>query len=169
DLEAGFDLRGPHGARGRTVRDVLPVYAFQHVVLYAVVDQRVHLHQPVERRARGFQQQLQVAEDDVRLARQRAGPALAAVRVDRDDARAENEPAGADGGRLEVPVMPPQIESGQRCGDHFAHRMKFLVPGDSEEVTTDEVTYFTSNSAITSSLAIAAALRYQRCAVTSSP
>src|SRR5688500_12188664 len=48
DLEAGFDLRAPQGAGGRAVRHVLPVYAVQHVVLYAVVDQRVHLHQPIE-------------------------------------------------------------------------------------------------------------------------
>src|SRR6185436_19679288 len=35
DLEAGFDLRGPHGAGGRPARDVLPVHAIQHIVLDA--------------------------------------------------------------------------------------------------------------------------------------
>src|SRR5687767_3120811 len=53
DFETGFDLRGPHGACGRASRDVLPVHAVQHVVLDAVVDQCVNLHQPIERRARG--------------------------------------------------------------------------------------------------------------------
>src|SRR5689334_3848498 len=43
DLETGFDLRGPHGARGRAARDVLPVHAIQYVVLDAVVDERVNL------------------------------------------------------------------------------------------------------------------------------
>src|SRR6476469_6238496 len=47
-LETGFDLRSPHGARRRPARDVLSVHAIQHVVLDAVVDQRVNLHQPIE-------------------------------------------------------------------------------------------------------------------------
>src|SRR4030095_10487126 len=42
-LEACFDLRGPYGARRRSVRNVLPVDTIQHVVLDAVVDQRMHL------------------------------------------------------------------------------------------------------------------------------
>src|SRR5262245_3924865 len=31
NLEAGFDLRGPHRACGRAVRDVLSIYAIQNV------------------------------------------------------------------------------------------------------------------------------------------
>src|SRR5687767_6749363 len=51
DLETGFDLRAPHGACGRSRCDVLSIYAIQHVILDAVVDECVDLHQPVERRA----------------------------------------------------------------------------------------------------------------------
>jgi hypothetical protein len=43
------------------------------------------------------------------------------VRVDRDHARAENEPAGADGRRLEMAKVPSQIESGQGRRNYFAH------------------------------------------------
>src|SRR3954469_8901951 len=64
DLETGFDLRRPHGARGRPVGDVLPVDAIQHVVLDAVVDERVNLPQPIERRAGGFEQQFEIRENE---------------------------------------------------------------------------------------------------------
>src|SRR5687768_3796059 len=63
DLETGFDLRAPHGAGGRPARDVLPVHAVQHVVLDAVVDQRVHLHQPLERRARRRSEERRVGKE----------------------------------------------------------------------------------------------------------
>src|SRR5262249_60989475 len=77
DLEAGLALRGPHGARRRPVGDVLPVDPVEDVVLDAVVDQRVNLHEPIERGAGRFEQELEVAEDDVCFFRQRAVPALA--------------------------------------------------------------------------------------------
>src|SRR6202045_1323775 len=48
DLEAGLDLCRPHGARRWSVRHVLPIDAIEHVVLDAVVDQRMNLHEPVE-------------------------------------------------------------------------------------------------------------------------
>src|SRR6516162_8735232 len=49
DLEASLDLRRPHCARGRAVGHVLPINTVEHVVFDAVVDQRMHLDQPVER------------------------------------------------------------------------------------------------------------------------
>src|SRR5687768_1882631 len=64
----------------------------------------------------------------MRFARERAVQALARMRIDRDHARAENEPAGADGRRLEVAVVSPQIESGQRCSDQFAHNGQITIP-----------------------------------------
>src|SRR5689334_9617732 len=48
DLEASLALRGPDRARRRPVGDILPIDAVEHVVFDAVVDQRVHLHQPIE-------------------------------------------------------------------------------------------------------------------------
>src|SRR5215813_11231803 len=80
DLEPGLALRRPHGAGGRTVGDVLAIDPVEHVVLDAVVDQRMHLHEAIERRARGFEQELEVAEDDVGLLGQRAVPTLARLR-----------------------------------------------------------------------------------------
>src|SRR5690242_3448245 len=43
DLEARLALGGPHRAGWRTVGDVLAIDPVEHVVLDAVVDQRVHL------------------------------------------------------------------------------------------------------------------------------
>ena len=67
DLEAGLDLHAPDRAAGRRIRHILPVDAVEHVVLDPVVDQRMHLHDPVERGAGGLQQQLQVLEDASRI------------------------------------------------------------------------------------------------------
>ena len=72
-----LDLRRPYGARRRSVRHVLPIDAVEHIVFDAVVDQRMHLHEAVERGAGRLQQQLQVSENDVRLAGERAVAALA--------------------------------------------------------------------------------------------
>src|SRR5215831_19988060 len=49
DLETGFNLRRPHRARRRPVSHVLPIDAVEHVVLDAVIDQRMYLHEPIER------------------------------------------------------------------------------------------------------------------------
>src|SRR5262249_38781160 len=57
NLEARLDLCRPHRARRRPVRHVLPIDAIEHVVLDAVVDQGVHLHESIERGACRFQQQ----------------------------------------------------------------------------------------------------------------
>src|SRR6516225_7130509 len=55
DLEAGLDLHAHHGAGRRRIRDILSVEAVERVVLDAVVDHRVHLHQTVEGRPRRLQ------------------------------------------------------------------------------------------------------------------
>src|SRR5262245_32211406 len=47
NFEAGLDLHRPDGARRRSARDVLPVDAVEYVILDAVVDERMHLHEPV--------------------------------------------------------------------------------------------------------------------------
>src|SRR3984893_19145451 len=121
DLESSLDLRGPHGARRRTTGDVLTVDPVEHVILYAVVNERMHLHEPIERGARRFQQQLEISEYDVRLAGERAMAALARSRIDRQHAGTEDEPARADGRRLMVSVMLPQVEAGQRRRNDFTH------------------------------------------------
>src|SRR5262249_3831129 len=77
--------------------------------------------EPIERGACRFQQQFQIAEDDVRLAGERPVPAFARFRVDRQHPGAEDETAGANGRRLVVPVMLPQIESTQRRSDNITH------------------------------------------------
>src|SRR5580704_4087678 len=68
DLESSLDLLGPHGARRRTTADVWTVAQVEHVILDAVVNERMHLHEAIERGARRFQQQLEISEYDVRLA-----------------------------------------------------------------------------------------------------
>src|SRR5262249_30178044 len=107
--------------------------AIEQVVLDAVVDQCVNLHEPVERGARRFQQQLQVPEDDMRLAGQRPVSAFAGLRVDRQHAGAEDEPAGADCRRLVMSVVLPQVEPCQRGGDEFAHTGARLNSADQSE------------------------------------
>src|SRR5262249_25392156 len=83
DLEAGFNLRRPHRARRRPVSHVLPIDTIEHVVLDAVIDQRMHLYEPIERRAGRLQQQLQISKNDVRLGGEGAVAALPCLRIDR--------------------------------------------------------------------------------------
>ena len=71
---------------------VLGAEAVEHVVLDAVVDHRVHLHQTVEGQPRRLQQQFQILEDAPRLARHRPVLALAALRVDRNHAEQNISP-----------------------------------------------------------------------------
>ena len=82
----------------------------------------MHLHEAVERGAGRLQQQLQVSENDVRLAGERAVAALARFRIDRQHPGTEDEAAGADGRRLVVSVVLPQIKPGMRRRNDFAHR-----------------------------------------------
>src|SRR6516164_3500407 len=121
NLEPGLDLRGPDLAGGRAVRHVLAIDAVENVVLDAVVDQRMHLHEAIERGAGGLQQQFQIAENEMGLAGERAVAALAGFRVDRQHAGAEDQPAGADRRRLMMAVMLAQIEPAQRRRNDFAH------------------------------------------------
>src|SRR5262245_27742797 len=121
NLEAGLDLHRPNGARRRSARDVLPVDAVEHVIFDAVVNERMHLHEPVERGTGRLQEKLQIAKDDVRLAGERAVAALDRLGIDWKHPRTEEQAAGADRRRLMVPVMPPQIEPGTGRGDDFAH------------------------------------------------
>src|SRR5262245_60906665 len=121
NLESGLDLHRPNGARRRSARDVLPVDAVEHVIFDAVVNERMHLHEPVERGAGRLQEQLQIAEDDVRLAGERAVAALAGLGIDRKHSGTEDQAAGADRRRLMMPVMLSQIEPGTGHGDDFAH------------------------------------------------
>src|SRR5262245_58692655 len=122
NFEASLDLHRPNGARRRPARDVLPVDAVEHVIFDAVVDERMHLHEPVERGAGRLQEQLQIAEDDVRLAGERAVAALAGFGIDRKHPRTEDQAACPDRRRLMMAVMLPQIEPGTGRGDDFAHR-----------------------------------------------
>jgi len=48
DLEPGLDLHAHHGAGRWRTRDILPVGAVEHIVLDAIVDHRVHLHDAVQ-------------------------------------------------------------------------------------------------------------------------
>src|SRR5262245_965942 len=81
----------------------------------------MHLHEPVERGAGRLQEQLQIAENDVRLAGEGAVAALASLGIDRKHSRTEDQAARADRRRLVVAVVPSQIEPGTRRGDDFAH------------------------------------------------
>src|SRR5262245_34163114 len=81
----------------------------------------MHLHEPVKRGTGRLQEQLQIAEDDVRLAGERAVAALASLGIDRKHSRTEDQAAGADRRRLMMTVMLSQIEPGTRSGDDFAH------------------------------------------------
>src|SRR5262245_34695488 len=83
DLEAGFNLRRPHRARRRPVSHVLPVDTVEHIVLDAVIDQRMHLYESLERGAGRLQQQLQIPKNDVRLAGEGAVAPLPRLRIDR--------------------------------------------------------------------------------------
>src|SRR5262245_20095873 len=121
NFEAGLDLHRPNGARRRSARDVLPVDAVEHVIFYAVVDERMHLHEPVERGAGRLQKQLQIAKNDVRLAGERAVTALASLGIDWKHSRTEDQAAGADRRRLMMAVVLAQIEPGTGRGDDFAH------------------------------------------------
>src|SRR5688572_2069826 len=64
--------------------------------------------------------------------------ALTRVRIDRDHARAENEPAGTNGRRLKMSVVSAQIEPGQRCGNHFSHRLNSTAPASKTFPSCDE-------------------------------
>src|SRR5262249_12263212 len=91
-------------------------------------DQRVHLHEPIERRARRLQQQLEVLENDMRLTGQRAVHALAGLRVDRQHAGAEDQPAGADRRRLVMAVVMPEIEPRPGRRDDVAGHVALSSP-----------------------------------------
>ena len=130
DLEAGFDLHDHDGPGRRRIRNKLPVSAVEHIVLDAVIDHRVHLHDSVQGRAGGLQKQFQIFEDAPRLARHRTVLALAVLRVDRHHAGAKDQPAGPDRGALVMAVFPAKIEAGHRGGDDLAHK----PPEDGREV-----------------------------------
>jgi hypothetical protein len=128
DLEAGLDLHAHHGAGRRRIWDILSVEAVEDVVLDAVVDHRVHLHQTVEGQPRRLQQQFQILEDAPRLARHRPVLALTALRVDRHHAGAEDHPAGPDRRALVMAVFPAKVEAGDRGRDDLAHATSRRCP-----------------------------------------
>src|SRR6516162_7019598 len=78
-------------------------------------------HAPVEGQPRRLQQQFQILEDAPRLARHRTVLALAALRVDRHHAGAEDHPACPDRRSLVMAVFPAKIEAGDRGRDALAH------------------------------------------------
>src|SRR5262249_15564438 len=49
DLESSLALRRPDRPCRRSVADILPIDPVHQVVFDAVVNQRMHLHQPIER------------------------------------------------------------------------------------------------------------------------
>jgi hypothetical protein len=62
DHEAGFDLNAHDGPGRRRIRNKLPVSAVEHIVLDAVIDHRVHLHDAVQGRAGGLQKSLRFSK-----------------------------------------------------------------------------------------------------------
>src|SRR6516162_4050053 len=78
-------------------------------------------HAPVEGQPRRLQQQFQILEDAPRLARHRTVLALAALRVDRHHAGAEDHPPGPDRRARVIALFPTKIEAGNRGRYDLAH------------------------------------------------